>query len=181
MPVKQPTTVALALCGSLALGLAGAAVAVEPVAAPKPRPVVVPGVTARLAVLGSLGDTLSLGARIAKDAQAARPDLARLKVLQRQLADEGVRLHASARAQAQQEPANPKNKKKDATTDIKATLDQVTKDINQLLDDLAKNPGAVPGDVTKVVAGLQKLLTLVGGLNGLPTPVPLPVGLPTGR
>ncbi|GAA2910790.1 hypothetical protein GCM10020221_03280 [Streptomyces thioluteus] len=181
MPVKQSTTVALTLCGSLALGLAGAAIAVEPLAAPKPRPAVAPNVTARLGLLGSLGNTLTLGTGIVRDAQAARPDLARLKILQRQLADEGARLHAAARAEARQTPANPKNKKKDPVSDLQAALDTLSKDATKLLNDLAAgNLTAVVADVTQVLADLTKVTTLVtqvGSSLPVPTP-PLPVPLP---
>ncbi|WP_372405911.1 hypothetical protein [Streptomyces luteireticuli] len=182
MPVNQSTTVALALCGSLALGLTGTALAVDPVAAPKPRPVAAPSpnVTARLGLLGSLGNTLALATGIVRDARAARPDLAKLKTMQRQLSDEGTRLHGFARAEAQQTPANPKNKKKDAAGDVKADLDQLTQAVTKLLGDLAAgNVAAVTADVTQVLAILTKMLTDVPKVapGGLPAPLPpLPVG-----
>ncbi|KNB52341.1 hypothetical protein [Streptomyces caatingaensis] len=195
MPAKAnpPTTVALALCGSLALGLTGTALAVEPLeAAPKPRPVAAPApaVTARMALLGSLGTLLTLGTGIARDAHAARPDAARLKLVQRQLAEEGARLLASARAQAQQAPATAKNdpkgnRRKDPVGDIRTALDQLGKDATRLLNDLAaNNTAAVSADVTQVLADLTKLTALVpqvgGGLPGVPAPVP-PLPVPVGR
>ncbi|MBZ4319596.1 hypothetical protein [Streptomyces huiliensis] len=175
MRISRTTTTVLAACCSLALAAAGPALAADP---EPERPAAVtsapaPGTADRLTTVGSLGDTLSLGARIAKDAQTAKPDMTKLREMQRQLTEQAAALRASVKAHTQQaqQPAKQSRPgtvpRRDVADDITATLDKLVQDVAKLLEDLlTANLTAVPGDAQAVLDDLTKLVNLVTSLLG---------------
>ncbi|MGK5637414.1 hypothetical protein ACSNOK_03725 [Streptomyces sp. URMC 126] len=177
MRISRTTTTALAACCSLALAVAGPALAADP--APERPAASVPAqdTADRLTTVGSLGDILSLGARIGKEAQAAKPDLAKLREMQRQLTEQASRLRASVKSHAQPsqqpqtsqqapQPGQPGQPgaavQRDVVADVQKVVDQLVKDLNQLLMDLAAaNILGVAADVSKLLGDLQQLLGVV--------------------
>ncbi|MFI1968705.1 hypothetical protein BLA24_11735 [Streptomyces cinnamoneus] len=168
---KFTTAAAAAVCGSLALGIAGPALA-DGLAS---EPAVVesaPGSAAdRLDPIGGLGDTLSLGSRIGTEARSRTVDLQRLQELRQRLRESADRLHTAVRAQTPARAADP-------VSDVKGQLDKLVKDVTDLLAAVqAKDVAKVTTLVNTVVADLQALLTSVPKLltNAAPLPVPLPL------
>ncbi|EMF00132.1 hypothetical protein J7W19_02860 [Streptomyces mobaraensis NBRC 13819 = DSM 40847] len=174
MRISRTTTTALAACCSLVLAVAGPALAVDP--APE-RPAA-EGVSAsdtadRLTTVGSLGDILSLGARIGKELQAPKPDLTKLREMQRQLTEQAARLRASVKAHVQ--PGRPGAAQRDLVADVQKVVDQLVKDLNQALMDLAAaNVLGLAADVTKILGDLQQLLGVVLQALGAPAAAPAP-------
>ncbi|GAA2710751.1 MULTISPECIES: hypothetical protein [Streptomyces] len=160
---------AAVVCGSLALGLTGPALAADG----RPRPVLreeAPRPATPADATGNLDDTLRLGSRIVDECRTAHPDLALLRDLHRQLGTSAGRLLADVRARAARDAAG------DPVSDVKAQVDTLVKDLTDLLAAVqAKDVAKVTALVPKVVADLQALLTSVPKLLTGAAPLPLPV------
>ncbi|MFF4738309.1 hypothetical protein ACFY2W_20855 [Streptomyces sp. NPDC001262] len=120
-----PSAAAAAVCGSLALLIAGPALASDgPPAAPEPTAVAPapPDAAGPLDTVGSLGETLMLGSRIGTGARAKTPDAAELQELQRRLRAASGRLQRSVKTtdRAAEVPAQLKKLDDDATALRKA-------------------------------------------------------------
>ncbi|MFI0737587.1 hypothetical protein ACH4PU_05625 [Streptomyces sp. NPDC021100] len=184
MRISRTTTIALAACCSLVLAVAGPALAADPAperpaaetvdTAERAETVPASDTADRLTTVGSLGDVLSLGARIGKELQAAKPDLAKLREMQRQLTEQAARLRASVKAHVPQpQPGQPGTAQRDLAADIQKVVDQLIKDVNQALVDLAAaNVLGLAADVTKILGDLQQLLGVLLSALGAPAAAP---------
>ncbi|MGW1198061.1 hypothetical protein ACWD4B_19810 [Streptomyces sp. NPDC002536] len=114
-----PSTAAAAVCGSLALLIAGPALASDgpPSAPPPAAEAPAPDAAGPLDTVGSLGETLLLGSRIGTEARAKTPDTVEMQELQRRLRAASGRLQRSVKAtdRAAEVPAQLKKLDDDAT------------------------------------------------------------------
>ncbi len=181
MRITTLTSISAALvCGSLLLGATGPALATGGRAAP---PVVepAPGAGSRADSIGSLGETLSLGSRVVREAQSRAPDLDHLRDLRLRLRESADRLLAEMREKAAEGRLRPPEdgRSSDPVSDVKQQLDTLVKDVTDLLAAVqAKDTAKITALITKVVADLQALLASVPKLLTGAAPVPLPVPLP---
>ncbi len=164
------------VCGSLALGVCGPALAsgraTDSIAVAEPAPAPASG---RSDSIGSLGETLSLGSRFLREARSRTPDVDYLRDLRQRLQESADRLLVDVRARAHR---HDDGVSKDPVADVKAQLDKLVKDVTDLLAAvLAKDVAKVTALLAQVLADLQALLTSVPKLVGgaAPLPVPLPV------
>ncbi|MDT0447955.1 hypothetical protein [Streptomyces hesseae] len=168
------------VCGSVTLGVTGPALAAGRVA----RPAAVesaPEADSRSDSIGSLGETLNLGSRIAKEADSWNPDVEHLRDLRVRLRESAERLLADVRAVKAKTPARPgaDGLAVDPVSDVKSQLDTLVKDVNDLLAAVdAKDVAKVTALVGKVTADLQALLTSVPKLLTNAAPLPAPAPLP---
>ncbi|MEV4436909.1 hypothetical protein [Streptomyces sp. NPDC049585] len=157
------------MCGSLALGLTGPALA----AGGRPRPVLreeAPQPATPADATGHLDDTLRLGRRIVDECRTADPDLALLRDLHRQLGASAGRLLADVRTHTARHAAG------DTVSDVKAQAVTLIKDLTDLLAAVqAKDVAKITALVPKVVADLQALAASVPKLLTGAAPLPLPV------
>lgn len=190
------TAIATALvCGSVTLGVTGPALAagraarlavaksaaVERVVAESAVAESAPEADSRSDSIGSLGETLDLGSRIAKEADSWNPDVEHLRDLRVRLRESAERLLADVRAVKAKTPARPGTDglAVDPVSDVKSQLDTLVKDVNDLLAAVdAKDVGKVTALVGKVTEDLQALLTSVPKLLTNAAPLPAPAPLP---
>ncbi|MEU7133558.1 hypothetical protein [Streptomyces sp. NPDC046261] len=170
------TAAVAVVCGSLAVGVCGPALAsgraADSIAVAEPAPAPAGG---RADSIGSLGETLSLGSRFLKEARSRTPDVDYLRDLRQRLRESADRLLVDVRARAQAPYRH--DSARDPVADVKAQLDKLVKDVDDLLAAvLAKDAAKVTALVAQVLADLQALLTsvpkLVGGAAPLPVPLP---------
>ncbi|GAA0473233.1 hypothetical protein ABZ951_19930 [Streptomyces sp. NPDC046215] len=173
--------IAAAACGSLLAGAAGPALAGQR-GAPEPRPAARPAqpkaaaVQQQLEVAGHLGETLSLTSRIAREAQAGKPDLKTLTSLRQQLQKSTAQLLEATKKLTP--PATPKagaHRAPDPVAEIKQLLEKLIKDIEKLLQDvLKKDSAAAKASTATAVEDLKELLAKIPGLTEEAAP-PAPV------
>ncbi|GHF05495.1 hypothetical protein [Streptomyces morookaense] len=137
-----PSAAAAAVCGALALLIAGPALASD-----GPPAESAPAATGSLETIGGLGETLMLGSRIGTEARAKTPDTVEMQELQRRLRAASGRLQRSVKAGAS------------ADADVQAQLKKLDDDATALLKAVAAEDAAgVTAGVAAMVADQRALL-----------------------
>ncbi|MEU7165494.1 hypothetical protein AB0A70_12750 [Streptomyces morookaense] len=140
-----PSAAAAAVCGALALLIAGPALASDGPA--EPVPAAAPDLVGSLDTAGSLGETLMQASRIGTEARAKTPDTAELQELQRRLRAASGRLQRSA-------------KTADRAAEVPAQLKKLDDDVAALLRAAgAEDATGITAGVSAVVADERALLT----------------------
>ncbi|MCC3766666.1 hypothetical protein [Streptomyces sp. UNOC14_S4] len=178
-----PTAIAaITVCGALALGTAGPALA----AAPPPPSAAGRAGPAPAAntdeVIANLADTLALATRFTREARAKAPNVAALRDLQQRVRHSSDRLLSAVWARGVNDA-----RARDDVSGVQKQLDKLNQDLPALLKAVQdKDTSKVTSLVPQVLADLQALLTSVPGLlgddggAGLPTLPSLPIPLPAG-
>ncbi|RLU94653.1 hypothetical protein CTZ27_18235 [Streptomyces griseocarneus] len=175
------TPAAIAVCGALALGVAGPAITAGPATAAAHRAAERAGPVPNAdEVIASLADTLALATRFTREARAKAPNVVVLRDLQQRIRHASDRLLSSMWARGANDA-----RARDGVADVQQQLDKLNQDLPALLAAVqAKDTSQATSLLTEVQADLQALLTAVPSLlggdgsgSGLP---PLPVPLPAG-
>ncbi|MGK5729276.1 hypothetical protein [Streptomyces sp. URMC 124] len=174
------SAIAVAACGSVAVGVAGPSLAA--VNAPDPDmshvlPATGPRTTAavhqQLDAVGQLGEALTLVSRIGKEAQSATPDVEALKDMQQRLRSAANRLTDSLR----QSPPGTGRPAAAPGDDVQELLKKLQKAIEKLIAAAAqKDSAGVEMAITEaltVVKDLLAKLPMPAEASSLPAPLPL--------
>ncbi|QLE74081.1 hypothetical protein FGW37_23060 [Streptomyces rectiverticillatus] len=174
------SAIAVAACGSVAVGVAGPSLAAvnapDPdmsVVLPATEPKSAAAVHQQLDAVGQLGEALTLVSRIGKEAQSRTPDTDALKEMQQRLRSSADRLTDSLR----QSPAASGRPAAAPPDDVHDLLKKLQKAIGQLIDAATRKDSAgVQSAITEALAVVKDLLAklpLAGDGSTLPAPLPL--------
>ncbi|MFC5147904.1 hypothetical protein [Streptomyces aureoversilis] len=175
------SAIAVAACGSVAVGVAGPSLAAvnapDPdmsVVLPATEPKSAAAVHQQLDAVGQLGEALTLVSRIGKEAQSRTPDTGALKEMQQRLRSSADRLTDSLRQQSPPSSGRPAVAPPD---DVRDLLKKLHKAIGKLIDAAAKRDSAgVRSAITEALAVVKDLLAklpLAEDGSTLPAPLPL--------
>ncbi|MEU1817612.1 hypothetical protein ABZ543_20800 [Streptomyces roseifaciens] len=174
------SAIAVAACGSVAVGVAGPSLAAvnapDPdmsVVLPATGPKSAPGVHQQLDAVGQLGEALTLVSRIGKEAQSRTPDADALKEMQQRLRSSANRLTDSLR----KSPPSSGRPAVAPPDDVHDLLKKLQKAIEKLIGAATKNDQeGVQSAITEALAVVKDLLAklpLTEDGSTLPAPLPL--------
>lgn len=144
--------VTAAACGSLVLGAAGPALA-GPSASPGTRA----AAPQRNGAPDALDEIRTLVSRITREARSGSPDAAALTSLRQRLDEPAGRLLDDVSARPKAAPTAP-----DPVTDVRQLLEKLIKDVNKILDDVARKDTPAAGvDASIADATLKDVLSKV--------------------